>query len=67
MNDNFERRRANRAVLMVMGIAFAAIALNDGIHALTTSAVKRAPARTSSQRLERCDDSTGPAASVSDR
>ena len=59
MNDNYERRRSNRAILMVVGMAFAAIALNDGVHALTTHSGKRAPERTTHPRVEQsvpCDD-----------
>lgn len=58
MNDDFgdggpfERRRSNRAVVMVVGMAFAAMALNHAVHAFTTSpaathaAAKRAAAAT---------------------
>lgn len=48
MNDNFEpgiygRRRSNRAVLTVVAMAFAAIALNDGIRSLATLAGESRP------------------------
>jgi hypothetical protein len=48
--DPFERRRSNRAVLMVVGMAFVAMALNQGVHALSAPAAHREPARTSSPR-----------------
>jgi hypothetical protein len=58
MNDDpFERRRSNRAVLMVVGLAFAAMALNQGVHALSAPAAHREPARHSTPRPERAGDS----------
>jgi len=39
----FERRRSNRAILLVMAMALAGIALNDGVHALMTPAGDPSP------------------------
>ena len=49
----FERRRSNRAVLLVMAMAFAGIALSDGVRALMTTAV---PSRPPMKRLVTGED-----------
>jgi uncharacterized membrane protein len=43
----FERRRLNRAILIVVAMTLAGIAFNDGVHALISAAEKSGP------RLER--------------
>jgi hypothetical protein len=40
---SFERRRSNRAILMVVALAFAGIALDDGVRSLKSPAGESRP------------------------
>ncbi|HET8947538.1 MAG TPA: hypothetical protein VFQ07_11205 [Candidatus Polarisedimenticolia bacterium] len=64
LSEPFERRRMNRAVLIIVAMVFAAIALNDGIQAFMTRthvaeiARSMAPAKPAGATLrpDPCDD-----------
>jgi hypothetical protein len=58
----FERRRLNRAILIVVAMTLAGIAFNNGVHALISAAEKSSPRI---QRLVSQGDLKGRAAATS--